>query len=106
MTQEGEGTRFPKMCPQDDPEGFLEAFEHTAMTLKWNLARCAVRLGPLLIGPAQAAYRALTRMEAWDYGKVKAIILYQLEISPRLISKSSGLRKRWRSLDHAYWPRV
>lgn len=71
------------MCPEDDPEAFLEALERMAVTLKWDLPSSAVGIGPLLIGLAQAAYRALTttRVEAWDYGKVKATILYRLEIS-------------------------
>lgn len=65
-----------------------------AMTLKWDPASWAVRLGPLLIRPTQAAYRALTRAEAWDYGKVKAVILYWLEISPETYRQKFRAKKK------------
>lgn len=66
------------MFPEDD----VEAFERMAMAAKWDPSSWAVRIGPLLIGPAQAAYHTLTRTEVRDYQKVKEAILYRLEISP------------------------
>ncbi|KYO33502.1 hypothetical protein Y1Q_0008690 [Alligator mississippiensis] len=74
-------TGLPWMTKEDDVEAYLEAFEQAATVAKWDPGSWAAKLGPLLIGPAQAAYRALNRIEARDYSKVKTAILYRLEIS-------------------------
>lgn len=46
-----------------------------------NKSRWAAELGVLLVGPAQAAYRALSQIEAQDYDQVKEQILYRLDIT-------------------------
>ncbi|KYO38491.1 hypothetical protein Y1Q_0015720 [Alligator mississippiensis] len=70
------------MMGEDDVEAYLEAFEQEVTAAKWDPGSWATKLGRLLIGPAQAAYRALSRAVARDYKKVKAAILHRLDISP------------------------
>ncbi|KYO27357.1 hypothetical protein Y1Q_0021272 [Alligator mississippiensis] len=70
------------MTGEDDVEAYLEAFERAVMATKWDPGSWTAKLGPLIIGPTQAAYRASNRTEDSDYSKVKAAILYRLEISP------------------------
>lgn len=60
---------------------------------KWDPSSWAVQIGPLLTGPAQVAYWALTKAEAWDYRKVKEAILYHLEISPETSRQKFQARK-------------
>lgn len=81
LGREGEGSQFPRMTPLYDVEAYLEAFERTAMSARWDLSTWEMQIGPLFIGPMQAAYLALTRTEAQDYGKVKEAIQYHLKIS-------------------------
>lgn len=57
------------------------SFERSVITTRWHPSGWASHQGPLLIGPVQVAYRALSRVEARDYEKVKNAILYQLEVS-------------------------
>ncbi|KYO33516.1 hypothetical protein Y1Q_0008703 [Alligator mississippiensis] len=69
------------MTKDDDPEAYIEAFErHTLMT-GLDQSYWASQLGALVVGKAQAAYRALSREDAWDYELVKQAILYRLEIN-------------------------
>ncbi|KYO22472.1 hypothetical protein Y1Q_0003039 [Alligator mississippiensis] len=72
----------PKMTGDDDPETYIEAFEHHAIMTGLDKGYWASQLGALVVGKAQAAYRALPRYEARDYDIVKVAILYQLEINP------------------------
>ncbi|KYO39827.1 hypothetical protein Y1Q_0006705 [Alligator mississippiensis] len=74
--------KMPKMTRDNDPEAYIEAFEHHALMTSLNQECWASQLGTLVVGKAQAAYRALPRDEARDYEHVKQAILYRLEISP------------------------
>ncbi|KYO33590.1 hypothetical protein Y1Q_0008753 [Alligator mississippiensis] len=91
--REGGMTGLPRMTKEDDVEAYLEAFEQAAMVAKWDPGCWAAKLGPLLIGLAQAAYRGLNRLEAQDYSRVKAAILYRLEISPETYRSRFRSRK-------------
>lgn len=93
LGREGEGARHPRMSPDDAIEAYLEAFERTATAAKWDPGSWVAQIGPFLIRPAQAAYRALNRVEARDYKKVKAAILYHLEISSETYSQKFRARK-------------
>ncbi|KYO43439.1 hypothetical protein Y1Q_0013504 [Alligator mississippiensis] len=66
--------KMPKMMKDDDPEAYIEAFEHHALMTGLPQDYWASHLGALVVGAAQAAYR--------DYEQVKQAILYRLEISP------------------------
>lgn len=59
-----DGSRFPKMTSQDDVEAYLEAFKRTVAACKWDPSSWAVHIGPLLIGPAEAAYWLLPDQKA------------------------------------------
>ncbi|KYO40150.1 hypothetical protein Y1Q_0022083 [Alligator mississippiensis] len=65
-------TGFPRMTKEDEMEAYLEAFERAAMAANWDPGSWSAKLGPLLIGPVQAAYQALNRTEARDYSKIMA----------------------------------
>ncbi|KYO33527.1 hypothetical protein Y1Q_0008711 [Alligator mississippiensis] len=54
----------------------------------------ASQLGALVVGKAQAAYRALLRDEARDYEHVKQAILYWLEINPDHYHRLFRAKKR------------
>ncbi|KAM7166313.1 uncharacterized protein RBU57_007207 [Macrochelys suwanniensis] len=69
------------MAPADDPDAFLGTFEQVALGAGWDRATWALRLGPYLTGEAQAAYMALTEVQARDYAAVKAAILDCLGLS-------------------------
>lgn len=62
-----EGLWMPKMIVEGDTETYLEAFKTAMLAAEWNPEQLASQLGPLLIGCAQAAYRALSRDEAGNY---------------------------------------
>ncbi|KYO46043.1 hypothetical protein Y1Q_0021625 [Alligator mississippiensis] len=70
------------MTKEDDPEAYIEAFERHALMTSLPQEHWASQLGALVVGVAQAAYRAIPREEARDYEWVKQAILYQLELSP------------------------
>ncbi|KYO45758.1 hypothetical protein Y1Q_0021408 [Alligator mississippiensis] len=74
--------KIPKITKDDDPEAYIKAFERHALMTGLNQEYWANQLGALVVGKAQAAYRALPRDEARDYECMKQTILYQLEISP------------------------
>ncbi|KYO35879.1 hypothetical protein Y1Q_0017355 [Alligator mississippiensis] len=90
--------KMPKMTNDDDPEAYIEAFERHAIMMGLDKGYWASQLGALVVGKAQAAYRALSHDEAWDYEGVKAAILYQLEINPehyrRLFRAKKGAEER------------
>lgn len=71
------------MTKDDDPEGYLKAFERTALQIALHCFQWAPQLRALVIDKAQAAYCALSREEACDYETVKEAILYHLEIMPK-----------------------
>ncbi|KYO46147.1 hypothetical protein Y1Q_0021705 [Alligator mississippiensis] len=73
---------MPKMTKEDDPEAYIEAFEWHALVVGLDKRYWASQLGALVVGKAQAAYRALSREDALDYESVKEAILYRLEINP------------------------
>ncbi|KYO43494.1 hypothetical protein Y1Q_0013542 [Alligator mississippiensis] len=73
---------MPKMTKDNDPEAYIEAFERHALMTSLPQEHWASQLGALVVGVAQAAYRAIPREEAWDYKRVKQAILYRLELSP------------------------
>ncbi|KYO29204.1 hypothetical protein Y1Q_0009973 [Alligator mississippiensis] len=70
------------MTKDDDPEAYIEAFERHALMTGLDQGYWASQLGALVIGKAQATYRALSREDAWDYELVKQANLYRLEINP------------------------
>ncbi|KYO47105.1 hypothetical protein Y1Q_0014015 [Alligator mississippiensis] len=73
---------MPKMTKDDDPEAYIKALEwHTLMT-RLGKRYWASQLGALVVGKAQAAYRAFSRDDAQDYEHMKEAILYRLEINP------------------------
>ncbi|KYO26198.1 hypothetical protein Y1Q_0002006 [Alligator mississippiensis] len=74
--------KMPKMTKEDDPEAYTEAFERHALVTGLDKRYWASQLGALVVGKAQAAYRALLREDALDYEPVKEAILYRLEINP------------------------
>ncbi|KYO24464.1 hypothetical protein Y1Q_0002082 [Alligator mississippiensis] len=74
---------MPKMTKDDDPEAYIEAFEWHALMTRLDKRYWASQLGALVVGKAQAAYRALSRDDALDYEHVKEAILYHLEINPK-----------------------
>ncbi|KYO35359.1 hypothetical protein Y1Q_0007947 [Alligator mississippiensis] len=74
--------KMPKMTKDENPEAYIEAFERHALMTGLPQEHWASQLGALVVGVAQAAYRAILREEAGDYERVKQAILYQLEISP------------------------
>ncbi|KYO45462.1 hypothetical protein Y1Q_0015123 [Alligator mississippiensis] len=74
--------KMPKMTKDDDPEDYIEAFERHALMTGIPQDYWASQLGALVVGEAQAAYRAFLRDEARNYERVKQAILYRLEISP------------------------
>ncbi|KYO41424.1 hypothetical protein Y1Q_0006239 [Alligator mississippiensis] len=73
---------MPKMTKDDDPEAYIEAFERHALMTGLDQSYWASQLGALVVGKAQATYRALSRQDARDYELVKQAILYRLEINP------------------------
>ncbi|KYO47102.1 hypothetical protein Y1Q_0014012 [Alligator mississippiensis] len=68
--------KMPKMRKDDDPKAFIKAFEHHTLMTGLNQEYWASQLGALVVGKAQAAYRALPRDKARDYECVKQAILY------------------------------
>ncbi|KYO29085.1 hypothetical protein Y1Q_0009886 [Alligator mississippiensis] len=74
LVREGDGPGLPRMSVEDYVEAYLEAFERAVMATKLDPGSWVAKLGPLLIGPAQAAYRALNRVQAWDYKKIDDMI--------------------------------
>ncbi|KYO17394.1 hypothetical protein Y1Q_0020019 [Alligator mississippiensis] len=73
--------KMPKMTKDDDPEVYIEAFERHALMTRLDKRYWASQLGALVVGKAQAAYRALSRDDTQDYEQVKEAILYRLEIN-------------------------
>ncbi|KYO46258.1 hypothetical protein Y1Q_0021792 [Alligator mississippiensis] len=69
------------MTNDDDPEAYIEGFEWHALMTGLDQSYWASQLGALVVGKAQAAYRALSREDARDYELVKQAILYRLEIN-------------------------
>ncbi|KYO48818.1 hypothetical protein Y1Q_0004175 [Alligator mississippiensis] len=55
---------LPKMTKDDDPEAYIEAFERHALMTGLPQDYWASQLGALVVGAAQAAYRAIPREEA------------------------------------------
>ncbi|KYO45954.1 hypothetical protein Y1Q_0021562 [Alligator mississippiensis] len=81
-------SKVPKMTSQDDPEAFLESFEQTALASRLDRSHWEGHLGVLRIGQAQAAYCAMSQVDALDYNKVKKEILYHLHINPKKYQQS------------------
>ncbi|KYO31956.1 hypothetical protein Y1Q_0012184 [Alligator mississippiensis] len=100
--REGGMTGLPWMTKEDDVEAYLEAFEQATTVAKWDPGNWAAKLGSLLIGLAQVAYNGLSQLEAQDYSRVKAAILYRLEISPETYRS----RFRARKGPELSWPRL
>ncbi|KYO41123.1 hypothetical protein Y1Q_0022534 [Alligator mississippiensis] len=90
--------KMPKMTKDDDPEAYIEAFERHALMTGLGQSYWASQLRALVVGKAQAAYRALSREDARDYKLVKQAILYRLEINPehycRLFRAKKGSDER------------
>ncbi|KYO29049.1 hypothetical protein Y1Q_0009858 [Alligator mississippiensis] len=74
--------RIPKMTADDDPKPFLESFKWAVKAADPDKSKWAAKVGVFLVGPVQAAYRALSRLAAQDYDQVKEQILYHLDITP------------------------
>ncbi|KYO45139.1 hypothetical protein Y1Q_0007428 [Alligator mississippiensis] len=73
--------KMPKMTKDNDPEVYIEAFERHALMTRLDKRYWASQLGALVVGKAQATYRAFSRDDAQDYKHVKEAILYRLEIN-------------------------
>ncbi|KYO25213.1 hypothetical protein Y1Q_0001826 [Alligator mississippiensis] len=73
---------MPKMTWEDGPEAYIDAFEWHAIMTGLDKGYWASQLRALVVGKAQASYRALSWDEAHDYDRVKTTILYRLEINP------------------------
>lgn len=71
-----------QMTRNNNSDPYIEVFERTAIQAGLDHIYWASQLGMLVIGKAQAAYRALPREEAQDCAKVKVAILYCLDIMP------------------------
>ncbi|KYO18851.1 hypothetical protein Y1Q_0009258 [Alligator mississippiensis] len=56
--------KMPKMMKDDDPEAYIEGFERHALMTGLPQDYWASQLGALVVGKAQAAYRAIPRDEA------------------------------------------
>ncbi|KYO24377.1 hypothetical protein Y1Q_0004383 [Alligator mississippiensis] len=81
------------MTSEDDPKAYIEAFECHAILAGLDKVFWASQLGALVVGKAQAAYRAMPRDEVWDYNAVKATILYRLEINPEQYQRKFQAKK-------------
>ncbi|KYO21866.1 hypothetical protein Y1Q_0000545 [Alligator mississippiensis] len=90
--------KMPKMTKDDDPETYIKVFEWHVLMMGLDQGYWASQLGALVVGKAQAAYRALLRENARDYELVKQAILYRLEINPehycRLFQAKKGPDER------------
>lgn len=51
--------KMPKMTQKDDSEAYIEGFEHNAIQARLDKGYWASQLGALVIGKAQATYRAM-----------------------------------------------
>lgn len=69
------------MSETDDVEHYLATFERIAMACRWPTTDWAVRLVPLLMGKARAAYVHIDMVDSLDYEKVKAAILAKYDIN-------------------------
>ncbi|KYO27824.1 hypothetical protein Y1Q_0013021 [Alligator mississippiensis] len=58
--------KMPKLTRDDDPEAYIEAFEHHTLMTGLNKGYWASQLGALVVGKAQATYQALSRDDARD----------------------------------------
>lgn len=74
---------MPKMTWEHDLEAYTEAVRQSAIQAGLEKGYWASQLGALVMGKAQATYRAIPRDETHDYELVKAAILYQLEINSK-----------------------
>ncbi|KYO29505.1 hypothetical protein Y1Q_0004911 [Alligator mississippiensis] len=74
--------KMPKMTRDNDPETYIKAFERHALITGLDKGYWSSQLGALVVGKAQAIYRALLRDDTRDYEHMKAAILYRLEINP------------------------
>lgn len=81
------------MTKEDDVDAYIKSFERKALQAGLDKALWASQLGSLLIDKAQAIYRSLPSKEAYDYDKVKTMILYQLEIMPKHYRRCFRARK-------------
>ncbi|KYO19274.1 hypothetical protein Y1Q_0016276 [Alligator mississippiensis] len=75
------------MTLEDDVEAYIEAFERTPIQMGLDRLQWTTQLRALVVGKAQAAYRALPREDAYDYDKVKTAILCHLELTPEHYQK-------------------
>ncbi len=77
-----------KMCPQDDPEAFIDLFERTGEACGWPQTNWPVRLIPLISGEAQMAAQQLPVQNL-----LKRAILQRVGLNPE------QHRQRFRSLE-------
>lgn len=71
-----------KLGESDNIEAYLEVFERTAEAARWPSDQWAIILGPHLLGDALLAVKAMEKVEAMNYEKVKRTILDRYEINP------------------------
>lgn len=93
MIRSTEQLCMPMMTAKDDAEAYLESFKRMASVAVWDPDQWASQLGPLLIGPTQATYKALSRAAANDYNEVKKAILHRLGIASIFFGNGSGPRR-------------
>ncbi|XP_058623248.1 uncharacterized protein LOC131534412 [Onychostoma macrolepis] len=73
---------LPKMTAHDDVESYIQMFETTAITERWDPDDWARALAPLLTGEAQRAFFSLPAETAENYEEVKKEILAHVGLSP------------------------
>ncbi|KYO30524.1 hypothetical protein Y1Q_0008179 [Alligator mississippiensis] len=61
------------MMHEDDVEAYIESFKRIAIQMGLDQLQWASQLGSLVVGKAQAAYRALRRKDAYDYDYNKKV---------------------------------
>ncbi|KAJ1196348.1 hypothetical protein NDU88_000219, partial [Pleurodeles waltl] len=86
-TKTSPGIKLAKMEPRDDPESFLEAFEHEATCALWPKEVWPMCLAPFLSPEAQSVYQALPPSTAEDYDQVKEALLDHLHLGEERYQK-------------------
>ncbi|XP_078496397.1 zinc finger and SCAN domain-containing protein 26-like [Lissotriton helveticus] len=86
-TKAPRGIKLAKMESRDDPETFLEAFEHEAKCARWPKEVWPKCLAPFLSAEAQSCYQALPISIAEDYDQLKQALLEHLGLDDERYQK-------------------
>lgn len=82
--------RVQKMTPVDDPEVYLNIFEHMATAAGWAPQQWAMVLIPCLVRPACQVVDTLPAVDLNNYAKVRAATLQTLDLSPEAYHRSTS----------------